>query len=631
MENSKLYIIPNIRTISASIKESNSSFLCPANRVMTGRYHRGDKNGQTQYEYSSLKAIDSNGNPVAGTITVEDIRWESLIQESRGGYNAPLNRVIVGRKHSGDENGLTQYATAVVKIDGKATSIKNGISSSFIKESSGIWYKTDANRVITGRHHSGDENGQTYYNSATIIIIPETFTDPAPVGTIIVPNVRMESAEMKESGSSFICPAGTIMTGRSHTGDENGSTRYEYSSLKAIDSQGRIVIGTITVEDVRWSTGIIESSGKGYDAPLNRVIVGRTHLGDENGMTQYATGIIKFNGYVTEIKDYTISEARKESGGWNWFRTPTNQVITGRHHFGDENGNTYYCMGTISCDITNKPKDRFKVIVALHPEEAYFPMNPTHFITLSRFRKHNPKATDDGYNKNIGQFVNGDSHSEEYYNIPISVINKYYVGLGGPQNLRPKDPNSLGAGEVFLQPDDHLNGDFDPNGRVPVFVHSSYYKTSSGIIGERREFWIFYGYDEAEGWLDFCHQGDWERITLDIVNNNIQGAWLDQHGKSKYYSANELDISESDGVQSLRVYSAIGTHATYYMDGSFRINPFASNDETSKNGYQWTITDNVESLDTQSWKMYAGAWGEVGVFTYSTGPLGPWYKRWDFG
>lgn len=250
MANSKFYIIPDKRTVTSGMKESGSYFLCPSNTVMTGRYHKGDENGQTQYEYATLKAVDVNGNLVSGTITVEDVKWDSSIKESSGnGYDAPANRVIVGRQHKGDENGQTQYATAIIKIDGKTTTLEEGINSPSIKESSGIWFKTDENRVMTGRHHSGDENGQTYYTSAKVTINYSS-TEPAPEGTIIVPNVRTESANMKESGSSFMCPSGTIMTGRAHTGDENGNTQYEYSTLKAINSKGEVIIGSITIEDI---------------------------------------------------------------------------------------------------------------------------------------------------------------------------------------------------------------------------------------------------------------------------------------------------------------------------------------------------------------------------------------------
>lgn len=139
MANSKFYVVPEKRTVTLGMKESGSYFLCPSNTVMTGRYHKGDENGQTQYEYATLKAVDVDGNLVSGAITVEDIRWDSYIKESSGnGYSAPANRVIVGRQHKGDENGQTRYATAVIKIDGKTTTLEEGLNSYSIKESSGI-------------------------------------------------------------------------------------------------------------------------------------------------------------------------------------------------------------------------------------------------------------------------------------------------------------------------------------------------------------------------------------------------------------------------------------------------------------------------------------------------------------
>ena len=467
---------------------------------------------------------------------------------------------------------------------------------------------------------------QILTKSVAKVTINYSSTEPAPEGTIIVPNVRTESANMKESGSSFMCPSGTIMTGRAHTGDENGNTQYEYSTLKAINSKGEVIIGSITIEDIEWDTEFNESSGMGYDAPINRIVVGRQHLGDENGKTKYATAVIKFNGHPAEIKKYAVSETRKESGGWNWFKTSEKQVLTGRHHFGDENGNTYYSVGTISCDITNKPQDKFEVILALHPKDKWFPMNPTDFITLSRFRRHNGGSSDDGYNKNNNGFVNGNSHSAEYYNIPVNTINSYHLmGSDALYNLRPRDKNSIGNNEVFLQPDDHLNGNLNPNGTVPVFTYSSFYTDiNSGIKGERREFWVFYGYDEAgAAGVSFSHQGDWERIILDIIDDNIQGAWLSQHTNLIYYPAEQLEISKSNGIQTLKVYSAEGSHAHYNKAGDFSILDIMGididKDHTRDGGYQWNITKNVLPLEQQEWKDYAGAWGEIGTFFFSSG------------
>ncbi len=620
-------IIPNVRTETGNYKESSSSFLCPSGTVITGRYHTGDENGTTRYEYATLRAVNAQGQAVTGTITVEDVRWETSFKESSGaGFDAASNRVIVGRQHSGDENGQTWYATAIVRFNAQNTQVINPVTSATVKESSWNWYRTGSNQVMVGRHHSGDENGGTWYRAATIsfTVIPPT---PAPAGTVIVPNVRSTYGNMTESSSYFLAPSNTVMTGRAQTGDENGGTNYEYATLKAIDAQGQTVAGVITVEDVRWETGISESAGNGFDAAVNRVVVGRQHSGDENGTTWYATGVVKFNGYPTKVFNYNTTTTKKESGGWNWFQTVYNQVVTGRHHMGDENGNTYYAMGTISCDVTTPPADRFRVVLLLHPSESNFPMNPLDFIRLSRYRMHHGGGSDDGFNKNTNRFENNNDHGLEYYDIPVYTINSHYLP-GTPFNFRPTDDNSIGTEEVFLEPDDNLHGDFNPNGRVPVFQYTS------PSAPNKREYWVFYGYNTSElPPLSFSHQGDWEHITLDIVNNSIAGAWLSQHKGETYYTKDQLRITEQNGVQTLYVYSAMGSHAHYPQPGGYHT--IFNLDQAADGGYQWVITDNAQNLATQPWREYAGAWGEVGsaVSPYRsdvTGPLGPWYKRFDF-
>ena len=60
MADKKFYIVPNRRTVTSGMKESGSYFLCPTNAVMTGRYHSGDENGQTQYEYATQKTMIIN-------------------------------------------------------------------------------------------------------------------------------------------------------------------------------------------------------------------------------------------------------------------------------------------------------------------------------------------------------------------------------------------------------------------------------------------------------------------------------------------------------------------------------------------------------------------------------------------
>lgn len=442
----------------------------------------------------------------------------------------------------------------------------------------------------------------------------------------IVPNVRTVTTGMKESNSYFLCPTNTVMTGRYHKDDENGQTQYEYATLKAVDENGKSVSGKITVEDVNWSSAIKESSSN-FTAPSNRVIVGRQHNGDENGDTKYATAVVKYNGKATFVEDIVLSGSIKESSGI-WFKTNSNRVMTGRRHNGDENDNTTYYSGTITTNLD--PEQEIKIIVALHPDEKFYPMDPLDFIEQSRFRRHNSGGKDDGYNKVLNRFVDENNDKDpEYYGIPVSTIDKYHTA-DFQKNVRPRDDNNDPNYDlVFLQPDDHCPGNINPTGNVPVFVHSSNHIVN-GQNRERREYWMFYGYNDVEnGVFQASHQGDWERVTVDIYNNEIVAVYLDQHGESKEYSLDEVELTKSNGVQILKVYSAIGTHGTFERVGEFsRPGILLAKDKTG-DGYPWEITKKVLKLTDQGWIHYGGAWGEVGKTTHGTGPLGPWYKRMD--
>lgn len=627
----KIFLRPRDRQkTSYSQKASKEYYLCSLNRILTGRCHSGDENGKTWFEDAGLEAVDELGNRVSGEISVTSVEWSEWSKESSGqGFDALNNRVLVGREHRGDENGKTRYATAIVQFNGKNCMTTDRVSSSSIKESKGVWCCSDSERVMTGRHHSGDENGRTYYNYSKIYSL-EPSTEPASKGTIIVPNIRMQSESMNESKSSFLCPSNMVLTGRLHSGDENGSTVYEYASLKAISASGEVIADAdITVQNVTWVAYDEESTGEGYDAPYGKVIVGRRHYGDERGGTAYAIGEVFYNGHPTFISNYHVSAPKKESDGV-WFKTNGHNVITARHHYGDENGTTYYGLGMIVCDEPTKPDEHIVLHVKMHSEDPYFPMNPVDFIHLSRLRRHVKDGTDYGYNKITNTFVKGDSHSSEYYDIPLNVIMNQHTPYGKYElmNLRPKDPNSFGKGEVFLQPYDNLTGDSDPNYRVPCIVH---YKNKNNI-----SYWFFFGYDYAKddvtGYGSGSHQGDWECVEVELDDNGkIKRAGLSCHTGTNNYPANELEIVHGK-KDELTVYCAKGSHAFYNKPGKYpTLHPFGialDYDYTDNMGYDWVATNCVVSLTdpSQVWKYFAGAWGEVGLWKETTGPLGPWQK-----
>ncbi|GAA3411704.1 hypothetical protein [Streptosporangium vulgare] len=150
------------RAYAETVREWIDPFTCPTNTVLTGRSHYGDENAPTTY-YCSFVLIDGE----QAQVHLGD--WTSRQKESRSDYSAPDNQAVAGRWHEGDENGGTRYRTAGVYWRGQRVLLANGDISGVYKESSHTWHAS-GNTVMTGRLHSGDENGKTYYRFATVTL-----------------------------------------------------------------------------------------------------------------------------------------------------------------------------------------------------------------------------------------------------------------------------------------------------------------------------------------------------------------------------------------------------------------------------------------------------------------------------
>ncbi|MEU6718644.1 hypothetical protein ABZ897_44880 [Nonomuraea sp. NPDC046802] len=144
-----------------TVKESAGiPVACPTNQVLLGRAHSGDENGSTTY-YCGLILIDGQ------QVRVSAPSWSSQQRESNSFFAAPPNEVLVGRQHSGDENGPTRYATASMSVWGRTVELTSYRWSPSQRESNSH-SKAGDYEVMTGRQHSGDENGQTRYQYARI-------------------------------------------------------------------------------------------------------------------------------------------------------------------------------------------------------------------------------------------------------------------------------------------------------------------------------------------------------------------------------------------------------------------------------------------------------------------------------
>jgi prepilin-type N-terminal cleavage/methylation domain-containing protein len=188
-------IVPDNRNITGDWyeNESNGQTSASAGQVMSGRWHKDDEDGHTHHEYASLKAIDSDGNtvdPSLVTIEIRSIQWEPPIKESASGtYNGRPNTIMVGRTHTNDENGNTQYMTGYLYVNGVQLKPTSQQSSGDITESAGTFYETPSSKLLTSRTHTGDENKKTQYYASqfttTITIPPSRTATTTPVDRLV--------------------------------------------------------------------------------------------------------------------------------------------------------------------------------------------------------------------------------------------------------------------------------------------------------------------------------------------------------------------------------------------------------------------------------------------------------------
>ncbi|WP_271221429.1 hypothetical protein [Streptosporangium carneum] len=165
---------------------------------------------------------------------------------------------------------------------------------------------------------------------------------PAAAESTAAVTIRVEYAYSQNvwegMNVQFNCPTNQVLTGRSHSGDENGKTTYYCSAIYINDQQVQVSPGD-------WDTGQRENKSI-FVAPANQVLTGRWHTGDENGYTKYRTAALYWQGKQVRLTSSRWTGTYKESHHY-WEAAP-GQVMTGRSHSGDENGNTTYRYSTVT-------------------------------------------------------------------------------------------------------------------------------------------------------------------------------------------------------------------------------------------------------------------------------------------
>lgn len=150
--------------------ESGHTFVCSTNYAWVGRIHSGDENGLTSYVQTDLAVLNATDFGQLD-VTVSAPSYYTQVKESSGIWvNAPANKILTGRSHSGDENGNTSYYVSSVSVRGLSASVGDLVTYGPFKESAGVYFECPDSRVMTGRYHYGDENASTYYKCGRLTI-----------------------------------------------------------------------------------------------------------------------------------------------------------------------------------------------------------------------------------------------------------------------------------------------------------------------------------------------------------------------------------------------------------------------------------------------------------------------------
>lgn len=160
-------------------------------------------------------------------------------------------------------------------------------------------------------------------------------------------------------------------------------------------------------------------------------------------------------------------------------------------------------------------------------------------------------------------------------------------------------------------------GEIGNVGSVPVYYQ---YVKDRYII-----YWFFYAYNDGRSW--FNHEGDWERIVIDLNAGDIPTqVAFDRHGCSPEILSWNSAYLEKLGNHVI-VYSAQGRHGSYANVGNgikSHCRSSTAGDDTVGRGSEWRTWHTMANVLRQPWYHFGGAWGEVGNVGFTTGPLGPY-------
>jgi hypothetical protein len=233
----------------------------------------------------------------------------------------PIGFKLVDKSHTGESRITRKLSCLEIKIsEGEVIPELKSAERTFVERIETGERHSDVtcreNAFMIARKHTGDENGKTEYECAMVDDDQEEFVTKASFTSAKFPECgrrkpKGEHDKPEEESCAealyhkdkvdpiyFTCPTDTVMIGRKHDGDEKGYTRYTCAEIYVgeVDEKNKMI-----VEPGEWDGWDYEYQSD-FKCEPPTVMIGRAHKSDENGPTEYRCGTLYYPiGYKSQV------------------------------------------------------------------------------------------------------------------------------------------------------------------------------------------------------------------------------------------------------------------------------------------------------------------------------------------
>ncbi|WP_279617140.1 hypothetical protein [Streptomyces regalis] len=261
---------------------------------------------------------------------------------------------------------------------------------------------------------------------------------------------------------------------------------------------------------------------------------------------------------------------------------------------------------------------RFAPLVRFAKKESLMPMDATRFIERSvlRFDHEGFCRDEEPVADPVDPLLLGLRTKEPYRHRRLELGKPSSKPMSCPGHGEKELPTTeVGAGFYLDPPTEVHKGE---GTGAPVYWEHHKHKTDPTRTAY--VYWFFYAYNNMPAVNK--HEGDWERVAVQLRDGKPEAVTFAKHGKSQC-SVKWPDLDPRGGHPT--VYSARGSHASYPTAGYHRVD--VALDRTSKDGVEWQTWNNIRPVDREPWWGYGGWWGPQLHVKGFNGPMGPYPQR----